>query len=80
MGCMNGHIHLDKHIFGIFFLLKECHVVLYYLFFLILTVYIFIQINECKNTKIARVWPYAPEHAMQHIHRIIKCGNLCFSI
>jgi hypothetical protein len=42
MKCMVGHIGLDKHIFGIFFLLKEPHVVLHYLFLLVVTVYIFI--------------------------------------
>jgi hypothetical protein len=40
---MAGHIHLDKHTFGKLFLLKEQHVVLYYL--LLLTVYIIMQFN-----------------------------------
>jgi hypothetical protein len=42
MGCMVDHIHLDKHIFGKFILVKEQHMVLYYLFLLIVAVYIFI--------------------------------------
>jgi hypothetical protein len=42
---MVGHIHLDKHTFGIFFLLKEQHMVFYYLFLLIVTMYTFMQIN-----------------------------------
>jgi hypothetical protein len=45
MRCMVDHIHLVKHIFGKFFLLKEQHVVLYYLFLLIVTMYTFTQIN-----------------------------------
>jgi hypothetical protein len=45
MKSMVVHIHLDKHIFCKLFLLKEQHVVLYYLFLLIVTVYIFMPIN-----------------------------------
>jgi hypothetical protein len=45
LGCMVDHIHQDKHTFGKLFLLKEQHVVLYYLFLLIVIVYIFTPIN-----------------------------------
>jgi hypothetical protein len=42
MGCMVDHIHLDKHTFDIFFLLKKQHMVFYYLFLSIVIVYTFI--------------------------------------
>jgi hypothetical protein len=41
MKSMVGRIHLNKHTFGITFLFKKFLTVLYYLFFLIMTVYIF---------------------------------------
>jgi hypothetical protein len=44
MGCMVDHIHLDNNTFSILFL-EEQHAMLYYLDFLIVTVYIYIQVN-----------------------------------
>jgi hypothetical protein len=41
MKSMVGHIHLNKHTFGITFLFKYFLTVFYYLFFLIMTMYIF---------------------------------------
>ena len=41
-GYLVDHIHLDKNTFGKLFLLKQQHMVFYYLFLLIVTVYKFV--------------------------------------
>jgi hypothetical protein len=49
MGCMVDHIHLDKNTFSILFQ-KGKYAVLYYLFFFIVTMYIYMEINEFNFT------------------------------